>query len=92
MFLFYPAKFYFCHLHPVANNPVIELDEDALARQANALGTPVNMFLESRGFSLVSPDGLEIPSGEPFPSGAEGMVATLGMVLLAAMVAMKLLY
>ena len=86
------AKFYFCHLHPVANNPVIELDEDALARQANALGTPVNMFLESRGFSLVSPDGLEIPSSEPFPSGAEGMVAALGMVLLAAMLAMKLLY
>ena len=76
----------------VANNPVIELDEGALARQANALGTPVNMVLESHGFSLVSPDGLEIPSGEPFPSGAEGMVAVVGMVLLAAVLAMKLLY
>ena len=72
---------------------MIELDEDALARQANALGTPVNMVLESRGFSLVSPDGLEIPSGEPFPSGAERMVPALRMVLLAAaMLAMKLLY
>ena len=72
---------------------MIELDEDALARQANTLGTPVNMFLESHGFSLVSPDGLEIPSGEPFPSGAEGMVPALGVVLLAAaMLAMKLLY
>ena len=99
MFVFFFVLFCFTWLNSifatythVANNPVIELDEDALARQTNALGTPVNMFLESRGFSLVSPDGLEIPSGEPFPSGAEGMVAALGMVLLAAMLAMKLLY
>ena len=77
---------------PVANNPVIELDEGALARQANTLGTPVNRVLESREFSLVSPDGLEIPSGKPFPSGGEGMAAGLGMVLLAAVVAIKLLY
>ena len=76
----------------VANNPVIELNEGALARQANILGTPVNRVLESRAFSLVSPDGLEIPSGEPFPSGGGGMVAALGMVLLAAVLAIKLQY
>ena len=77
---------------PVANNPVIELDEGALAQQANTLGTPVNRVLESREFSLVSPKGLEIPSGESFPSGGEGMVAALGMVLLAAVLAIKLQY
>ena len=77
---------------PVANNPVIELDEGALAQQANTLGTPVNRVLESREFSLVSPKGLEIPSGEPFPSGGEGMVAARGMVLLAAVLAIKLQY
>ena len=71
---------------------MIELDEGALARQANTLGTPVNRVLESREFSLVSPKGLEIPSGEPFPSGGEGMVAALGMVLLAVVLAIKLQY
>ena len=77
---------------PVANNPVIELNEGTLARQANTLGTPVNRVLESREFSLVSPDGLEIPSGEPFPSGGEGVAAALGMVLLAAVLAIRLQY
>ena len=77
----------------VADNPVIALDETALAQQASALGTPVNTILESSEFSAVSPEGLQIPGGENIStegSGAGAMTVTLGTVLLAAVLAMKL--
>ena len=73
---------------------MIALDETALAQQASALGTPVNTILESSEFSAVSPDGLQVPGGGEIisteGSGAGAMVVTLGTVLLAAVLAMKL--
>ena len=77
---------------------MIALDETALAQQASALGTPVNTILESSEFSAVSPEGLEVPEGLQIPggeistegSGAGAMMVTLGTVLLAAVLAMKL--
>ena len=78
---------------------MIALDETALAQQASALGTPVNTILESSEFSAVSPEGLEVPEGLQIPgseiistegSGAGAMIVTLGTVLLAAVLAMKL--
>ena len=76
-----------------ADNPVIVLDETALAQQASALGTPVNTILESSEFSAVSPEGLQVPGDEIIDtggSGAGGMVVTFVTVLLAAVLAMKL--
>ena len=76
---------------PAANNPVIVLDETALAQQASALGAPVNTILESSEFSAVSPEGLEVPGGGITEgSGAEAMMVTLGTVLLVAVLAMAL--
>ena len=72
---------------------MIALDETALAQQASALGTPVNTILESSEFSAVSPEGLQIPGGEIIStegSRAGAMTVTLGTVLLAAVLAMKL--
>ena len=75
---------------------MIELDEAVLAQQASALGMPVNNILESSDFFGVSPEGLVVPEGEVVgtggdpDSGAGEMVITLGMVLLAAVLAMKL--
>lgn len=75
---------------------MIELDEAVLAQQASALGMPVNNILESSDFFGVSPEGLVVPEGEATgtggdsDSGAGEMVITLGMVLLAAVLAMKL--
>ena len=78
---------------------MIALDETALAQQASALGTPVNTILESSEFSAVSPEGLEVPEGLQIPggeiistegSGAGAIMVTLGTVLLAAVLAMKL--
>lgn len=69
---------------------MIALDETALAQQASALGTPVNTILESSEFSAVSPEGLQVPGDETGGNGAGGMVVTVGTVLLAAVLAMKL--
>ena len=89
-FYFYPALVVCV---PAANNPVIALDETALAQQASALGTPVNTILESSEFSAVSPEGLVVPGSEIIStegSGAGAMMVTLGTVLLAAVLAMAL--
>ena len=75
---------------------MIELDEAVLAQQASALGMPVNKILESVDFFGVSPESLVVPEGEAIgtggdPDSGEGeMLITLGMVLLAAVLAMKL--
>ena len=75
---------------------MIELDEAVLAQQASVLGMPVNKILESSDFFGVSPEGLVVPEGEAIgtggdpDSGAGEMLITLGMVLLAAVLAMKL--
>ena len=90
VFGFWPGLIVCTH---AANNPVIALDETALAQQASALGTPVNTILESSEFSAVSPEGLQVPGDEIIDtggSGAGGMAVTFGTVLLAAVLAMKL--
>ena len=81
-------------LFPADENPAIELDETVLTQQANSLGMPVNTILESPDLSGVSPDGLVVPGGEAIGTGGESgagtMVATLGVVLLVAALAVEL--
>ena len=83
-------------LFPADENPAIELDETVLTQQANSLGMPVNTILESPDLSGISPDGLVVPGGEAIGTGGESgsgagkMVATLGVVLLVAALAVEL--
>ena len=74
------------YVHPPAvNNPVIDLDEDELRRQATSLGMPVSAALRDPSFAQVAPQGLVIPEAGSTGNnnGAASVVFSLTLFALA---------
>lgn len=79
-----PSLLLFC-IHPAVNNPVIDLDEDELRRQATSLGMPVSTALRDPSFAQVAPQGLVIPEagGTGNNNGAASVVFSFTLLALA---------
>ena len=70
-------------MHTV-NNPVIDLDEDELRRQAASLGMPVSAALSAQSFAEVAPQGLVIPeAGAGGGNNGAASVVLFSFTLLA---------
>ena len=71
----------------IERNPVIDLDTNELVEIATSVGTPVNAFLMQADVATFIPDGVEVPTSEPFGTGVGATTLVSTTVLLLGAVA-----